>query len=336
MIMCRIAIFLILFFGWIWVATQPATNVANAASVRLLDQIVAVVNGEVIALSELKEAMAQMRLGIDSSGSITSPTTRINPDTVSLEREVLNQLIERKVQLQLARKQGIKVEPNEVEQLHRDIRNNNQISTDEEFQNALARENLTWEQYKKNLQEQLLILKLVNREVKSGILLNEEELQDYYQNQLSRYSLPDETHLRQILLEISEAELRESILEKARMLIAQLRKGADFQSLAREHSQGAERKEGGDLGFIKKGQVLPVIENAIHHLQPGEISSPVETPAGIHILQVVEVKSGRHKPFEEVKPLIRETLFQKRAAQRYHDWLQDIRNAAQVEIKVQF
>ena len=324
------AIFFILLLGW-------APAVANAASSgRLLDRIVAVVNGEVIALSELKEAMAQMRFGVDLPGSMTSPAARVHPETVLLEREALNQLIERKVQLQLARKRGISVEPNEIEQLLREIMNENELYTDEAFRNALARENLTLERYKKNLEEQLIIFKLAAREVKSGILLDEKELHDYYLNHLDRYTLPDEIHIRQILLDLPEPELKESVLEKARVLLAQLNNDADFQSLAREHSHNTEGKEGGDLGFIKKNQLLPVIEKAIHGLQPGEISDPVETHAGIHILKVEEIREGQRKPFDEVKPLIRETLFQERAAQRYHQWLQDIRNAAQVEIKIQY
>jgi peptidyl-prolyl cis-trans isomerase SurA len=328
-------IFFILLFGWSGLTAQQAPAVANAASGTLLDRIVAVVNGEVIALSELKEAMALMRFGVNLPGSLTSSASRVKPETVSLEREALNQLIERKVQLQLARKRGISVEPNEIEQLLREIINKNERHTDESFRNALARENLTLERYMKNLEEQLIIFKLATREVKSGILLDEKELHDYYLNHLDRYTLPDEIHIRQILLDLPGPELNESVLEKARMLIALLNNGADFQSLAREHSHNTGGEESGDLGFIKKNQLLPAIEKAIHGLQPGEISDPVETHAGIYILMVEEIREGQHKPFDEVKPLIRETLFQERSAQRYHEWLQDIRNAAQVNIKVQ-
>lgn len=330
---------LIAFFG----LAGPITVTANSNGSVLLDRIVAIVNGEVITFSELKEAMTRMQLGLEELGpAMDSKAESLHsPVPHPPEREALNQLIERKLQLQLAQRRGITVESDEVEEALKEIKKRNGISTDEALEKALLADRSNLDQYKSDLREQLMILKLANREVQSGILLNEEELLEYYQNHLNRYSLPDEIHLRQILLRIPqpdppEAE-KEVIWKKAQEMVAQLRAGPpqanDFKSLARQESEGPEAKEGGDLGFVKKGQVLPLVEQAISGLAPFEVSDPVVTSAGVHIFFVEEVKTGQYRPFEEVKQQIRESLFQERSAKSYGEWLQNLRDAAQVEIK---
>lgn len=310
---------------------------ANRTSEKTMDRIVAVVNGKVITLSELKEAMAQIRLGLSLPGMLTVPTVNaVNPKAVSFEREVLNHLIEREMQFQHAQRQGIRVSSNEVNQLLREIRDKNGLYTDAVFQNALIQENLTLKQYTQDLKKQLMILKLANQEVNSGILLDEKELREYYSNHLGQFSLPDEVHLRQILLEIARPELKESVTQKAARIAEELENGADFLSLARQYAQDTGSGGTHDLGFVKKDQILPIVKETIRDLKAGGISAPVETSLGIHIFQVLEIRTGQHKPFEEVASLIREKLFQERAKERYHEWLQDIRNTAQVNIKVLF
>jgi len=334
------AMILIALFGWAGHDTltekalgQPAPDSLNGAVV--LDRIVAIVNGEVITFSELKEAMTRMQLGLPDLGTAvnTKAESLRSPVPHPPEREALNRLIERKLQLQLAQRRGITVESEEVEEALEEIKKRNGISTDEALEKALLADRSNLDQYKSDLREQLLILKLANREVKSGILLNEEELREYYQNYLDRYSLPDEIHLRQILLRIPQPELKEVVWQKAQEMVAQLRAGTDFKSLARQESSGPEAKEEGDLGFVKKGQVLPLVEQAISGLAPSEVSDPVITSAGVHIFYVEEVKTGQIRPFEEVKQQIRESLFQERSAKSYSEWLQNLRDAAQVEIR---
>ena len=302
----------------------------------LVDRIVAVVNGEIIALSEVQESIKRMQLQPDLPTGLSKNSGGGKATTVSLERETLNNLIERKVQLQMAHKKGITVDPKEVDQLLRDTRNQKGLHSDSAFQKALAKENLTLESYKKDLEIEIMILKLINREIKSGILLDEKEVQDYYNNHMEEYMLPDEFHLRQFRFTIPRPELRETVLKEARLLVEKIRAGADFNQISMKDLPTAKGGSSSDLGFLEKGQMRPEVEEAVHGLSPGEVSNPVETPSGIHIFFLEEVKTLQFRSYGEMKTLIRDKIFEEKAAQRYKKWLQDIRNMAQVEIKVQF
>lgn len=332
------AMILIALFGWAiqdsLTAKSPAQPPQSNGAV-VLDRIAAIVNGEVITFSELREAMTRMQLGLEElDPAMDSKAESLHsPVSHTPEREALNRLIEHKLQLQLAQRRGITVESDEVGEALKEIKKRNGMSTDEALEKALLADRSNLDQYKSDLREQLMILKLANREVQSGILLNEEALLEYYQNHLDHYSLPDEIHLRQILLRIPQSELKEVVWKKAQEMVAQLRAGTDFKSLAGQESSGSEAKDGGDLGFVKKGQVLPLVEQAISGLAPFEVSDPVVTSAGIHIFFVEEIKTGQVRPFEEVKQQIRESLFQERSAKSYGEWLQNLRDSAQVEIK---
>ena len=301
----------------------------------VLDRIVAIVNGEIITLSELEEAIARMRMGLSEldSPENDNPRNLSQTDPHLLEREVLNQLIERKLQIQLANKRGVTAEPEEVNQALDEIRQRNGFNTNKAFQETLTKNRLSLDQFKNDVRDHLVILKLANREVRSTILLDKEELLDHYKKHQDRYAQPDEIHLRQILLRIPSPEAKEKVQKKAEELLSQLRNGTDFVSLATQVSEGPEARDGGDLGFIKKGELLPYVEQSIFRLSPGEISDPIETLAGIHIFRVEEIRTGQISPFEEVEQEIREGLFQERSSALYGEWLQNLRDTAQVEIR---
>jgi parvulin-like peptidyl-prolyl isomerase len=328
-------LFLVVLLAWAGPILVEDKASAQSSQNAVLDRIVAIVNGEIITLSEFQDAMARMRLGLSGLSLPTNDNSQDlgQTDPHLLEREVLNQLVERRLQLQLAYKRGITVNPEEVDQALNEIRERNGLKTSEALQQALTLNRLSLDQFKNDLRDHIMILKLANREVRSTILLDEKQLLDYYESHPDRYAQPDEIRLRQILLRVPRSQSKQDTLKKAEELVTRIRNGADFRSLAQEVSQGPEAKDGGDLGFIKKGELLSYVEKILFDLSPGEISDPIETQAGIHIFRIEEVKTGQIRPFEEVKQEIRESLFQERSAALYGEWLQNLRDAAQVEIR---
>ena len=300
----------------------------------LFDRIVAVVNGEVITLTELKQAKARLRLDFEYPEFIQSDFRRNSSRAGQEDREVLNQLIERKLQVQLAQKRGINISDRETQQLLMQIRAGNGLLDDEIYRETLRKEQLTPAQYEQDAREQLMILKLATREAKEGILLSEDDLTEYYEKHREKYRLPDGFSLRQILILVPEAEQHEDMMAKAENLVLRLRSGVDFKEMVKEYSQGPEARDNGVIGFIQKDQMLAEVESAVSDLPPGGISEPVITATGIHIFRVDEVRRGEYQPYEKVKSEVREQLFQERVAHRYRAWLHDLRNAAQVEIRL--
>ena len=295
------------------------------SEVLLADRIVAVVNDEVITLSELNEFSARLRL------SLKIPISFVSQETGNID-EALNQLILRRLQIQLAKRKGLRTSSQEVDQLLTEIAQENGLFSKNALKDALGKEGLTLRQYKDDIKKQIMILKLAGREVKSGILISEKEILLSYQDNLDKYRLPDKVHLRQIVLSIPETSDKKQLLEKAESIRSQFLEGTSFDSLAREHSRGPNAGSGGDLGMIEFNQLRPKVAKAVSKLKSGEITEPIETSTGIHLFWVESFQKGKHLPLEEVKESIHESLFQKQATVRYLSWAREIRNQSHVEI----
>ncbi|MEK6684122.1 MAG: peptidyl-prolyl cis-trans isomerase [Nitrospirota bacterium] len=312
---------LVMLLPTLWI--QPPTG--GAAT---LDRIVAVVNGEIITFSDLQSAAAQARLGLlslSSDGMISH--------LPSSAPEILEPLINQRLQLQMARKRGITVGPEEVEKAVEDVKQKNGMATDAALKKALQETQADLDQYKNGLKDQIMILKLVNREVKSGVVLSEEEMRSYYEEQADRFLTPMQYRLRQIFIPIPGPGPAKTEEQTARSVADQLKSGADFQAMVKRYSGGPEANNNGDLGTVRADHMLPEIRQAIEPLKPGEFSGPVKTAAGIHIFRLDEIQPPKPRAFEEVKGEIREQLFFERSAELYEKWLKDLRARAQVEIK---
>jgi peptidyl-prolyl cis-trans isomerase SurA len=312
------------------VGTQTAFAVPDSQS-QVIDRVLAVVNGEVITLSELNEAKARFRLHLEIPDPIRMNST--DSDPVPGDRELLNRLIEQKLQLQLARKNGIQAETSEVDGLLEEIRRNGRYYTEGDLREALRKEQISVDRYRKNIENDIVILKLANREIKSGIFIDQEELKSYYEKNSDRFRLPDKVRLRQILLLVPSPDREQEIQEKAGEFAARIRNGADFQSLAETYSQGPNAKDGGELGFLETAHLLPAVTQALKGVEAGGVTGPVRTTAGVQIFQVEEISAGQVQPFESVEDAIRDALYQEKAARRYEEWVQNLWNSGQVEVK---
>jgi peptidyl-prolyl cis-trans isomerase SurA len=307
-----------------------ATETAYAT---VVDRVVAIVNQEVITLSELELANAQFdnplfkELAVETSSLPKAPQLQ----------ETLKILIEKKLQLQAARKRGIIVLEEELEQVLGEIRAKQGVTNDSALQRLLAKENLSLSDYTQEVKDQLIILKLVNREIRSSVLLQEEEISTYYRAHPEQFSLPERIHLAQVLLAIpknpKDHEIR-NLEKEANKIRDELLKGADFGSIAQKYSNGPEAGQGGDLGFFKKGELMEEIDRSVFSLQVGEISTVVRTPLGLHIFKLLGIKSAEIAPFEMVKDQVVEQLFLERTDMAYRLWLRKLRDQAYVEVKM--
>jgi len=299
-----------------------STGAAQASAVTV-DRIVAVVNNEVITLSELEEAVAE---------------AKIPPPQSQIQHEILKKMIEKKLQLQYAKKKGISVNQEELQTALQDIKKRNNFPTDQALKDALAAEHLSLEQYQADLKEQLLLLKLVNREVRSGILIDEAELLDYYTRHLGSFSEPESFKVSQIFFSLpanANSSTVSDVKTKASHVLELLQNGGDFRELARQYSEGAEAASGGNLGYFKAGHLFPEMDQAISKLQVGQFSGLIQSPSGFHILSLDEKKPAQPKPFEAVKDEVREAVYQQRSDELYQQWIRDLWANAYVDIKFQ-
>ena len=281
----------------------------------VVDRVVAVVNNEIITLSDLQREEALKK-----------------HDAVRDDRLVLEDMIDRKLQMAAAKRAGVDVTDKELDDAVADIMKRNSMDM-MQFGVALAKEGLTLEQYKEELREQITLSRLFNKYVRSGVNVDEAEARAFYQNNLKTFSLPEEIRVRRIFLAIpdqAKPDQTAAIQEKAQSVYARVQKGEDFIHLVREVSQGETASQDGDLGFMQREDALPEIAEATRALKPGDSSSPFQCAGGYNIIKLEEVRTPV-KPFEKVKDEIMKTLYEQKLENTYRIWLQALRGDSHIE-----
>ncbi len=317
-----LAIFL---FGWTLLATTMASG-------QVVDRIIALVNDEVIFLSELDEAGRHLFEQIRKSTLPEESEEKIK----KARREILNQLIEDKLLDQEIRNRKIEVSEREVDQAIEEVMKKHTL-TENDLKKALAKEGLTYSAYRQRVKLDLGKMRLINREIKAKIVVKEEDLRKYYQQHVREFTEPLEVKLQQIFLPLSPTlSSKESGQQKkiAQEIHQRARQGEDFGELVQRYSLGPEKAEGGVLGFFKKGELIPELEEAAFQLKRGEISEVVPTPQGLHILRVLDRRGGEPKPFAEVRHRIREQITQAEGMKQFEEWLKALKSKAYIEIRL--
>lgn len=237
------------------------------------------------------------------------------------EYMALTKMIERRLQLQEAKARGVDVSDQEVKQAIEQMT--------QQGEKIDAADPITV----RNIRDQLTLLKVVDREVRSGVMVGESEMKRYYQEHRDRFALPEEYTLSQILVQPRAPDETAEALAKARRIMEELKRGERFEDLALQYSDGPNASRGGRLGLVRQGELLPAIERAIAPLVPGGISDIIETPEGFHIIRVEDKKPKQFRPFEEVKFEIQSLVFQQKSEDVFQSWLVDLKNKAYIEIK---
>jgi peptidyl-prolyl cis-trans isomerase SurA len=281
----------------------------------VVDRVVAVVNDEIITMSDLqREEMLRK-----SDGKLD-------------ERTLLEDMIDRKLQMAAAKRAGMDVTDKELADAIADIMKRNSLDTSQ-FEAALRKDGLTLDQYKTELREQMTLSRMFNKYVRSGIAVDEAEARAYYERNLASFTLPEEVRVRQIFFPLPENATPDQIAavkSRAQSVYERAKNGDDFNRLVRENSSGATSTQDGDLGFMQREHLMPEIETAARNLKPGEIAGPLLCAGGFHIIRLEEVRTPI-KPFEKVKDEIVNTLYQQKVENTYRSWLQTLRSDSNIE-----
>ncbi len=285
---------------------------------RLADGIAAIVNADVIMLSDLRAAMADelVRLKARYDGE------EFEKHLAQKQHEALNRMIERTLQLQEAAAKNITVTPAEVDEAWEKVQQNPDavpagVTPSREV-----------------VLEEMTLQRLMEFEVQRRIIVPFEEIRAYYREQEPRFTMPPTHRLRQILLTPKLDERMAAVRKRAESLEAQLRDGADFAELAAVYSDGPARDKGGDLEFVRKEDLLTPLRAALDDLAPGERSPVIETDIGMHILLRGETRQGAPQPFDDVKELIQRQLYQQKVRDARAAWLSSLKDRSYVDIRL--
>ena len=288
-----------------------------AGAATMTDRIVAIVNKELIMQSEVRSETAAEELRLREQYKGAELQRRIQ----QLEYIALSRMIERKLQLQWAQARGMDVSEEEVNQAIRQL----------EKQGERVDEGNPKE--RKALKEQLVMMRVMDREVRGGVMVFQPELERYYNSHQTRFSLPEEYQISQILLRPKAAEDGKEFRKRLASVHAALKNGGDFAEIALQQSEGAEAVKGGALGFVRQGELEPEIERVVSGLGVGQISAPIETSQGWHIIRLDEKKPSQFRPFAQVKNELQGLVHQQKSEDQYQRWIGDIKRKAFIEVK---
>ena len=289
--------------------------VVEAAKVE--DRIVAIVNSDLILWSEMAREWAPERQRIEKQYRGEEQVRRLKV----AESMAMTTMIERRLQLQEAKARGVDVSDQEVKQAVKQLTQQGEKIDDKDAAALKA------------VREQLTLLKVVDREVRSGIMVADSEMRRYYQEHRDRFALPEEYTLSQILIKPASPDDPADARRKAREILNLLKQGESFEDLALRYSDGPNASRGGRLGLVRQGELLPAIERGISALVPGGISDLIESPEGLHIVRVDDKKPKQFRPYEEGRQEIQGLVFQQKSEDMFQTWLADLKNKAYIEIK---
>jgi len=260
---------------------------AVPARVELIDRIVAVVNKEVITQYELAERMNRVRKDLERRGTSL-------PDRGEIERQVLERLIIEKVQLQYARESGVRVDDLELDRTVSRVAEGNKLSLTE-FRKTLERDAINFDGFREELRNEILMNRLRDREVTAKITVSEGEIENLLLEQGERKDIATEYNIAHILVRVPEQatpEQLEARRARAEEAVRRLKDGAEFAQVAATYSDAPDSLQGGVIGWRSQQRLPELYVEALTALKPGDISGVFRSPAGFHLLKLLELRGA--------------------------------------------
>jgi peptidyl-prolyl cis-trans isomerase SurA len=299
-------------------------------SAEFIGGIVAVVNDDIMTTYDLdKEYQTLSR-----EAGKREPFSQ--EERAKLKATAVNRMVDRKLVDQKIKELDIKISEEEVRQSIEEVKKQNSFSQ-ERLVEALAGQGISFDQYKGQIREQLERLRLMSQEVKAKVQVSISEVMEYYQSNRQKYGEQELYRARHILFALDK-NASPTDADKAKALaddvVKRARGGADFIELAKKYSSDPNvATDGGELGTFKKGDLLPEMEEVVLKMSPGEVSDPLRTKGGYHVIKLEKKFLGDIKPFDDVKGEIEELLYKKKSEERFNQWVKDLRKNAAIDIK---
>jgi peptidyl-prolyl cis-trans isomerase SurA len=304
---------------------------ASAAEAAVVDRIVAVVNEDVITLYDIETLVRPLVQNIKAQ---RLPPEREQQTLAQLRSEMLNNLIDTKLTEQEVKRYNITIAEEEIDNYIRQVKQR-RATTDEQLQAILAEQGMSLEDYRREVKLQLQRTRLVNREVRSKVVITEAEIKSYYEKNKAKYASGTQYHLWNLFVRLpaqaSEGNraAAQNLLEEA---LAELARGRPFPEIVRQTVERPSNLQGSDLGLFRIEELTPRLRDAVRELKAGQHSAVVETDFGYQIVYVQEIKQTASRPLAQVEAEIQDILFRERVDDRFTSWLDDLRKRSHIRV----
>lgn len=302
---------------------QPVAEAALKPVPATIPPVLARVNGEAIEKWEFDNAVK----GVEARAG--GPVPAEQRDQVL--RGILDQLVAFHVLAQESRTLKLDVPDADVDAQIAQIKSS--FPSEDAFRQGLAQQGMTLEQFKAQTLARMQVAKVIDAEVSSKVSVTDAAVDDFYRQNPERFNQAESVHASHILIGLPQnatAAQKASAKAQAQAALKKLRGGEDFASVAKATSNDSSAENGGDLGFVPRGQTVPAFEEAAFQLKPGAISGIVETQFGFHIIKVHEKRAARTAPFAEVSGQIKEFLTQDEREKQLEKFIETAKARAKI------
>jgi peptidyl-prolyl cis-trans isomerase SurA len=314
------------------IASTPAVRADS-----IVEEIIARVNNQIITRTEYQRSKDELK----QEAQQQDPA---NADKIVAEREkdVLRDLIDQQLLLEKGKDLGITGDTEVIKWLD-DMRKQMKLDSMEELEKAATSQGISFEDFKSNKRNEIITQQVIGKEVGSKLSISKEEEQQFYDQHKSELERPEQVKLSEILISTSKKDAAANAPEdpavvaaakaKANDLLAQIRKGASFDDLAKKNSDGPTAAAGGDLSYFKRGDMSKQLEDQAFAMKKDEITDVVATKQGFVILKVTDHVSAGIPPMSEVGPKLQDAIYMQKLQPALRDYLKKLREDAFIDYK---
>ena len=313
------------------IAVPISANHLWAQETELVDRIVAVVNNEIITLYDLNRTFAPYATNIKA---LKYPPEKERQTLFQVRQDILEQLIESMLADQQVKQNQITVSEKEINNTIERIKESRQF-TDEQLRQGLASQGMTMEEYRKEIQEQILRNKLVNREVKAKIVITKEDIKKYYESHREKYSGEKKYYLWNMFIKVpsgSSSSERNNARNRMEAILVKIQQGQSFESLVDELKKSSSAVKGTDLGLYRLEELSEQLRQVVKKMKTGEFSAVLDTNFGFQILYIQKIEESQAQPLEAVESEIDDLLYTELVDTKYREWLEQLRVQSHIRI----
>jgi peptidyl-prolyl cis-trans isomerase SurA len=318
-------------------AGTSAQTPAPVQPPQIVEQVLVRVNGDIITKSDLEErqisALRQRNIDPEKLAS----DEQLKKALAEVTPQILVSAIEELLLTQLGREKGLKLSDEMFNRWLANMRKEQNLEDEKRFQDALKQEGMTLTDVRRNVERQFLISEVQRDEFGGKLQITEDDARQYYKANQNEFTEPASVMLREILIEVPAAAQQSPVAatpgqdaaaEKAKAIRARLAAGEDFAKVAGEVSSGPTAANGGLAGPLAERELSTSLQQLLEKMKPGDISEPLKTPRGYQIVKLESRKPPTVKPFESVRDLVADRVYQHRARSEMRRFLDRVRRQA--------
>lgn len=302
------------------------------AYAKIIDRVVAVVNDDLVTLSELNEEGAHFFKKIEEE----APANQRDAALHRARKKVLDAIVDRKLLLQRAKRRGVTISPEEIDMQYFAVMEKNGF-TEKQFAAELAKIGSSPARYKKSLEAQLVRQRLISYEIRSKVVITNEAIERYYHEEYGLENKEDGLHILQIGILWGPGHQNTTKQEaklKAEQMRAMVMDGEEFEKVAHQYSDLPSAKDGGDIGVLAEDDLSPTMRQGLAGLRPGQISRVLATPSGFQFFKLLSSRKGNvisQAPLALVRDEIRAILYDREMKEKFDKWVVTLREHSYIK-----